>query len=226
MKNQKHFTHAEKDWVLKDLRAETVGEGRVYNCPIGGLPSVTTITGWKKRKFFAEWRKKNPKESARVCKRGNILHETIEDYLNNKDIDLSSMPPVEVDLFMQILPKLNMIDNIYELENPVWSETMGVAGRVDCIAEYDGKLSVIDFKGATRKKSPAHIQEYFMQATAYAIAFQELTGVEITNFAILISCEDGNMQVFQDKPKRYIKQLNHAIKEYRDAHKETEQLFI
>jgi genome maintenance exonuclease 1 len=225
MKNQKKFTHAEKDWVLGELNAETVGEGRVYNCPIGGLPSVTTITGWKKQKFFAEWRRKNPKESARVCKRGNLLHETIEDYLNNKNIDLSSMPPVEVDLFTQLVPTLNNIDNIYELESPLWSEAMGIAGRVDCIAEYNGTLSVIDFKGSTRKKSRNNIQEYFMQATAYAIAFQERTGVEIDNFAILISCEDGAVQVFEGKPKNYIKKLNNTIREYQDAHKETEQLF-
>ena len=110
-----------------------------------------------------------------------------------------------------MLPKIDLIDNIYEIESSLWSGSMGIAGRVDCIAEFDGVLSIIDFKGSTRKKSPEHIQEYFMQATAYAIAFQERTGIEINNFVILISCEDGHVQVFQDKPKNYIKQLSKAI---------------
>ena len=225
MKEQKQFTHVDKTWVLNELNAENIDGGRFYNCPIGGLPSVTTITGWKKRRFFAEWRANNPEESARVCKRGNILHETIEDYLNNKEIDLESMPPVEHELFTQLLPTLNKIDNIYELESPLWSKVMGVAGRVDCIAEYDGKLSVIDFKGSTRRKSRNNIKEYFMQATAYSVAFQERTGIEINNFAILISCEDGAVQVFEGQPKNYIKMLSNAIREYQDEHKETEQLF-
>ena len=225
MKNQKKFTHKEKEWSLEDLTANTTEGSRTYDCPAGAFPSVTTITGWKKKKFFAEWRRKNPKESKRVCKRGNLLHETIEDYLHNKDINIGRLPPIETDLLMQMLPKIDLIDNIYEIESSLWSESMGIAGRVDCIAEFDGVLSIIDFKGSTRKKSPEHIQEYFMQATAYAIAFQERTGIEINNFVILISCEDGHVQVFQDKPKNYIKQLSKAIEDYRNAHKKTEQLF-
>jgi genome maintenance exonuclease 1 len=89
-----------------------------------------------------------------------------------------------------------------------------MAGRVDCIAEYDGKLSVIDFKTSKAIKDEKDIQEYFMQATAYAIMFQERTGISIRNIAILMSCEDGSIMVYQKDPIKYVASLKTAIDEY------------
>jgi genome maintenance exonuclease 1 len=181
------------------------------------LPSVTTVTGWEKQAFFAKWRKENPKESKRVLSRGNKLHSTIEDYLNNKEIDLSAIPPIEVELFIQMKDELDNIDNIHELETALWSETTMLAGRVDCVAEYNGKLSIIDFKGSTRKKRKGDIGNYFLQATAYAIAWQERTNIPIHNVVILISSEDGNVQVFEGNPLDYTKPLLNTIQKFHKA---------
>jgi len=224
MEKQKQFTHREKEWNLEEMSATTNTGIRLYNSPIGNLPSVTTVTGWKKKDFFAEWRKNNPKESKRVCDRGNVIHDTIEHYLNNENVDVESIPKLEAEMFTNALSELNRIDNIYELETSLWSELLGLAGRVDCIAEFDGKLSVIDFKGSTKKKSKKYISNYFLQATAYAIMFQERTGIEIDNIVILVTCEGGPVQVFEEEPKRYIKLLHHTIKEYRNENEMPQHL--
>ena len=215
---QKTFTHVDKVWAeeLENLSTTNKNGSRWYECPIGSLPSVTTVTGWKKQAFFAKWRKENPKESKRVLSRGNTLHATIEDYISNKQIKLSDIPPIEVELFLQMKDELDNIDNIHELETALWSETTMLAGRVDCVAEYNGKLSIIDFKGSTRKKRKSDIGNYFLQATAYAIAFQERTGVAIDNFVILISSEDGAVQVFEGNPLNYTKALLDTIQSFHE----------
>ena len=214
--NQKTFNYVKKTWLLEDMKNVTQGNGtRFYHSPNGiKLPSVTTVTGWEKRQFFAKWRQENPEESARVISRGNTLHQTIEDYLSNKDIieDLTSNPYI---LFTQLKKELDKIDNIHELEAPLWSTTIGLAGRVDCIAEYKGKLSIIDFKGSTKAKRASYIGNYFLQATAYTLAWQERTGIQIDNIAILITCDDGSTQVFERDPKAYVKKLYDVIKKYK-----------
>ncbi len=213
---EKHFTHIKPAIVLEELTTSESDSGRWYNSPIGSLPSVTTVTGWKKSKFFAKWRKENPQESRRVCTRGNTLHKIIEDYLNN-EFDPEGVDPNVMELFVQLKPELDKIDNIHALEVPLWSEAMMMAGRVDCVAEYDGKLSIIDFKGSTRAKNAKDIENYFMQATAYAVAWQERTGQAIDNFAILLASEEGINQVFQGNPIKHVKSLLETIEEYHKA---------
>ena len=214
MMQQKRFIHVDKTWKIEDLTTVTEDNGRWYNSPIGNLPSVTTVTGWEKGEFFKKWRQNNPKESKRVLSRGNLLHKTIEDYINNEDIDLNELPINEAKLFLNIKPLIDRIDNVYELEVPLWSESTMLAGRADCVGEYDGKLSIIDFKGSTRPKRKEDILNYFMQATAYSIAWQERTGIPIDNIVILISCDGGQVQEFEDNPIRYAKALLGVIESY------------
>jgi ATP-dependent exoDNAse (exonuclease V) beta subunit len=213
------FTHVHSP-LLEEISATTDEGGRYYSTPSGKLPSVTTVTGFKKAKFFAKWRAENPKEAKRVTNRGNTFHSLIEDYLNNEfdvERDKGEVRPDILELFLQLQPELDRIDNILALEVPLWSETVGLAGRVDCVAEHDGELSIIDFKGATRRKRRSDIENYFLQATAYALMWQDRTGKEIKKFKILISCEDGETQVFEDTPVKYAKKLHTAIQEYRDS---------
>jgi len=214
MMQQKRFIHVDKTWQIEDLKTVTEDNGRWYNSPIGNLPSVTTVTGWEKSEFFKKWRKNNPEESKRVLSRGNLLHKTIEDYINNEDIDLNELPINEAKLFLNIKPLIDRIDNVYELEVPLWSKSTMLAGRADCVGEYDGKLSIIDFKGSTRPKRKEDILNYFMQATAYSIAWQERTGIAIDNIVILISCDGGQVQEFEDTPIRYAKALLDVIEGY------------
>ena len=216
MNMQKKFNHVGLEANLPDIPTVNENGSRYYLCEDDKYPSVTTVTGWKKRQFFAEWRKKNPKQSRRVLTRGNLLHETIEEYLNNKDINILSTTPTVATLFAQLKPELDKIDNIHALEVPLWSSTLGLAGRVDCVAEYNGELSIIDFKGSTRLKRREDIENYFTQATAYAIMWHERTGSPIHKFNILMATEDScTPQVFSGKPIDYVSNLYNAIKYYK-----------
>ena len=213
------FTHVNSP-LLEEISSVTDDSGRYYSTPNGKLPSVTTVTGFKKSKFFAKWRAENPKEAKRVTSRGNTLHSLIEDYLNNEfevQKDKDKIRPDILELFLQIQPELDKIDNIIALEVPLWSESVGLAGRVDCIAEHNGELSIIDFKGATRSKRRSDIENYFLQATAYALMWQDRTGQEIDKFKIIISCEDGEAQVFGGQPIHYAKKLHETIEEYKET---------
>jgi len=214
--NVKTFTHNPISLEMPNLNTDTSEGFRQYILPSGGkYHSVTTVTGHKKSEFFKEWRKKNPKESRRVLNRGNKLHSAIEKYLNNEENFLDNMMPNEYILFEQLLPELNSINNIKCQEVSLWSDMLELAGRVDCIGEYNGKMSVIDFKGSTRNKRKEDIDNYFTQATAYAIMWQERTGIKIDNIAILMSCEDGTVSVFESNPIKHTKELFECIQDYK-----------
>lgn len=213
----KHFNHL-SNIISCELQEVTKDGKRFYSTPCGEFPSVTTVVGFKKQQFFAEWRNKNPEESKRVTSRGTKFHGLIEKYLKNEPFDLDSLHSNQKALFLLLKPELDKIDNIVALETPLWSKTIGLAGRTDCIAEYDGKLSIIDFKASTKEKRKSDIENYFMQATAYALMYQEQTGTIIDNFSILIACEDGLRQVFEGNPMKYVKPLRNIIMEYRQLY--------
>ena len=216
MNMQKKFTH--QNMIFEDIPAVSDSSGkRFYQTPEGNkYPSVTTVTGWEKQKFFKEWRKNNPKESKRVLSRGNDLHDLIERYLNNEDIDLLLESPVVSSLFVQIKESLDKIDNIHALEVALWSDTLGLAGRVDCVAEYEGKLSVIDFKGSNRQKRLNDIENYMLQGTAYSIMWHERTGTPIREFYIIIAAENGfPCKVFTGDPIVYVPMLYETIEKYK-----------
>lgn len=225
MFKQKSFNHKEVV-ITSDLLSENTESGRYYVLEDGKkLPSVTTVTGWKKNKFFASWRAKNPKEAKRVTRRGNKLHSVIEDYVNNEKIDINEIPPNECELFLQMKDSVDLIDNVRCTEMCLASEKIGVAGRVDCIAEYDGKLSIIDFKGSTRKKWASDIENYFLQATAYALMWQEISKEKVEQLVIIIGCETGDTQVFIEKPVNWVRGLKKEIVEYKEAHPVEASLF-
>jgi ATP-dependent exoDNAse (exonuclease V) beta subunit len=210
---QKKFTHTKKEEIM-NLLSEENDSGRYYDTPEGKFPSVTTVTGWEKRKFFAEWRKNNPEEAKRTTSRGNKLHSLLEKYLNNEELNKKEIDPFTLDLFLQIKPEIDKIDNIHALEVPLYSKLLKLAGRVDCIAEYNGELAIIDFKGSTKQKRKEDIDNYFMQATAYSIMWKERVGIPVKKIVILIACEDGGLQIFESNPVEYVARLKDAIEKY------------
>jgi genome maintenance exonuclease 1 len=213
---QKNFVHIPHTFTsVESVEDEN---GRRYLCEGNYYPSVTTVTGWQKRAFFAAWRKNNQAESRRVIKRGTSLHSVIEKYLLNQELNTKEMSPDILDLFLQIKTTIDEMDNIHALEAPMFSKTLGLAGRVDCVAEFRGQLSIVDFKGSTRLKRAEDIDNYFTQTTAYAIMWQELFNVPIKNICIIISCEDGGVQVFERNPVNYVRKLKNAIDTFREEH--------
>ena len=218
----KSFVHEFID-VGCDIESIDTPQGRRYKTPGGLLPSVTTVTGWKKRAFFAKWRRENPEESKRVLSRGTKLHSLIETYIRNDlteaALSLSQQTQSatsEVNLFTAMQADIDRIGKVFAIEVPLWSNTVGLAGRTDCIGEFDGVPSVIDFKSSNYPKSEDSIQDYFMQATAYSLMWQDRTGYRLRNIAILIGVEDGGCQVFTADPMEYVEQLVETIRQYRE----------
>jgi len=206
---------------FRDLKAETTEKGRTYAVGEELFPSVTTVIGYSKKKNIMEWRKRVGEEEAnkiskRASTRGNKTHKLAELYLSNLSISKYKNDVMSMGLFNQIKPYIDKIDNIHALEAPLYSNVLRMAGRVDCIAEYDGELAIIDFKTSTKTKREEWIQDYFAQECAYAIMFQELTGLKVKKLVTIIACETGEPQIFEiyDKFK-----YAHKLKEYIDAYK-------
>ena len=205
-----------------NLKAKTTEKGRRYFVEGNAYPSVTTVIGEMKKKSIMEWRRKVGEEEAnaiskRATTRGNKCHKLAEDYLSNKPLDRYRDDVLSLGLFHQIRPYIDKINNIHALEESLYSHTLKLAGRVDCIAEYDNELAIIDFKTSTKYKREEWIQDYFSQETAYAIMFQELTGLKVKQLVTIIATEQGTPQIFV---KDNILEFVPILKEYIDYYKE------
>ena len=207
-----------------ELKATTTKEGRRYCVGDTFYPSVTTVIGHSKKKAIMAWRNKVGEEEAnkiskRASTRGNKCHKLAELYLSNESISKYKDDPLSMGLFYQIKPYLDSIDNIHALEAPLSSKVLKLAGRVDCIAEYKGELAIIDFKTSTKTKREEWIHDYFAQETAYAIMFQELTGLIPKKLVTIIACETGEPQVFEIYDTfKYARRLREYITAYRSAY--------
>jgi len=206
--------------VLADLKSETFPDGKRYYTLEDGtkLPSVTTVLGAQKKKAIMEWRKRVGEEEAnRVSRkatgRGTNVHTLCERYLNN-DL-LGDIMPDAKEMFMSLKPLLNRINNIHYQECALWSKQLEMAGRVDCIGEFDGKLSVIDFKTSKKIKTEAHIEDYFWQTTAYALMYEEMIGTPIDDIVIIMAVEDDQPLLFKQKTADHIHGLVKAIQFYK-----------
>jgi genome maintenance exonuclease 1 len=206
---------------LQDLKSETFPDGKRYYTLDDGtrLPSVTTVLGAVKKQSILEWRKRVGEEQAnKISKvattRGTNMHTLCERYLNNQA--LGEIMPDAKEMFLTIKPHLNKINNIHYQEQSLWSKKIEMAGRVDCIAEYEGELSVIDFKTSRKVKKKEWIEDYFWQTTAYALMYEELIGRPINNLVIIMAVLDEEPLVFKEKTSDHIDGLVKAIKFYRD----------
>ena len=197
------------------------GVGRIYLTPSGEkYPSVTTVLGLLSKDSIAEWRKRvGDEEANRISKKatslGTDIHKIVEDYLNNKEDYIEKYGPFEKMVFSSFQECLNKIDNILCQESTLYSDVLKVAGRVDCIAEYEGQLSIIDFKTANKAKEEEHILGYFMQLTMYSLMLEEMTGICIPNIVILMVTTSAEVLVFKKKRTDYYKQVKDLINEYR-----------
>ena len=165
------------------------------------------------------WRRKVGEDvanaiSKKATGRGTNVHTLCERYLNN-DV-LGDIMPDALEMFRSLKPLLNRIDNIHYQECALWSKQLGMAGRVDCIAEFDGKLSVIDFKTSKKIKSEAHIEDYFWQTTAYSLMYEEMIGRPIDDIVIIMAVEDEQPLLFKQKTADHINGLVKAIQFYKN----------
>ncbi len=202
-----------------DLKEKYLSGKRHYESPTGSLlPSVTTVLSLLSDAGIKAWRRRvGEVEADKImdysAKTGTEMHSIIEDYLNNR-ADEAEKNPRALKLFEQMKPELKRINNIIAQEVPLYSDKLGVAGRVDCVAEFDGKLSIIDFKSSRKKKQKSWIKKYFLQATAYSIMFEELCGKKVDQIVILISADDETVDVYIEDKCDYIDHLKLVIEDY------------
>jgi len=209
---------------LPEITATTTDGVRLYETPEGNkYPSITTVLSVRNKKGLFEWRKRVGEDVAnyvarKAATRGTHVHHMCEDYLNNDfDEEKHKKKFLPYVLFNQLKESvLQKIDNIYAQECGLYSDKYKVAGRVDCIAEYDGKLSIIDFKTSSKERSDAWNESYYIQASAYAEMFEERTGIAIDQICILVVTEDGIVQDFVKNKAEYLPMLTDTIKEWEE----------
>lgn len=215
----KEFKHAPIDLGYDDLVTDTQPKRRLYVAPDGNkYPSVTTVLSILSEEAIAKWRKRVGDDEAnrighRASSRGTAVHSIIESYLKNEDTS-EYLPHVKQSL-LNLRPILDRsIGTIFGLEVALYSKYLGLAGRVDCIAEFDGVPSIIDFKTSKRVKKKENISNYFAQASAYAIMFEERTGMAIPNTVVIMDVDDNEPIVFKEHRDNYTELLLNTKKEF------------
>lgn len=220
---RKIFNHTPLSLGYNDLESVTLNNGRLYKTPQGKTyPSITTVLGVRNKGALQEWRARvGEVEAARVAhhasSRGTALHSAAERYLNNEDQYFSEgeMPHVK-SMFASIRPVIDdYIDNVCMQEAPLYSDHLGLAGRVDLVADFDGRRSIIDFKTSSRVKAVDEIDSYFLQMAAYAIMFEERTGVPVSQGVIVMAVENHSQPlVFKQRRDDWTDELFKTINEY------------
>ena len=217
------FEHVKLPQLQFDLNAETTDSGRVYTTPEGNkYKSITTVLSHYGKQAIYEWRQSVGEERAneisrKAANRGTKVHKICEDYLNNEisELRLQMIMPDLKELFFKIKPIIDEnVGRIYSQEQALYSDEYRIAGRVDLIGDWNGKLAVIDFKTSTKQKEEENIQNYFMQCTAYALMFAERTGLWIDDIVVLIATEEGPAQVFERQIHDYRQPLIEYIDKY------------
>ena len=202
---------------LPVTKGKKVDGFRFYDIDGKAYPSVTSVLGIKKKAELQGWREKIGEDVAnwemgRAARRGKATHLLVEEYLKGKTPSERGVLPLG--LFKLLRPYIDQIDNIHLLETIMYSPKLTIAGQVDCIAEYNGKLSVIDFKTANKERQESWIDNYFLQTTAYAQMYEETYGKNIDQIVILLASEDGSVQNFVKEKKDYMSPLMKSIDEF------------
>ena len=202
---------------LPKVKGKRVDGFRFYDINGKNYPSITSVLSIRKAESLKEWRSKVTDkvadwEMGRAARRGKATHTLVEQYLKNETPSIRDVLPLG--LFKLMRPYLDQINNIHCLETVMFSDKLTVAGQVDCIAEYNGKLSVIDFKTANKERQESWIDNYFLQTTAYAQMYEETYGKSIDQIVILLASEDGSVQNFIKEKKDYMTPLMKSVDEF------------
>jgi hypothetical protein len=215
----REFIHETVDLGYEDLVADTRPTGRTYSTPDGSrYPSITTVLSILSEEAIAKWRARVGTEVAdaigrKASGRGTLVHSIIERYLLNEDVT-EFLPHIRQSL-ENVRPILDeRLGTIYGLEVPLYSTHLGLAGRVDCIAEFDGVPSIVDFKTSKRVKKKENISNYFAQMAGYAVMWEERTGRPITNTVVIMDVDDNEPLVFKEHRDNHIQLLLDTKKEY------------
>ena len=219
------FIHKDTDLsLLPNTKGKKIEGYRFYDIDGQNYPSVTSILGIRKKEGLQKWRDSIGEDVAnwemnRAARRGKSFHKLVEQYLNNETPSIRDVLPLG--LFRLAKPYIDQINNIRLLEKIMVSPKLTIAGQVDCVAEYNGKLSVIDFKSANKERKEDWIENYFLQCTAYSSMYEETFGEKIEQIVVLLAAEDGTMTAYVKDPQDYMEELVLSIETfYRSVMKE------
>ena len=220
-----HFNHVPVE--LPEIKTVTINRKRFYVTPKENYyPSITTVLSIRNKEGLIKWRKRVGDEvanyvSGKAAARGTKVHHMCEDYLNNMETEWPEEWKKHKNnflpwcLFGELKNKvLDNISDIYAQECGLYSDKYKGAGRVDCIAKYNGVLSIIDFKTSTKERSDNGNENYYIQGSAYAEMFTELTGIEVNQVVILVVTEDGVVQEFIKEKGDYLNALTDSVTEW------------
>lgn len=216
------FIHKEIDLGYTDLEATTTSGGRRYLTPEGkSYPSVTTVLSILSEEAIQKWRARVGEEEAnkisyRAATRGTSVHAIVEKYIDNNPDFKQGYTPDIIASFLDVKPILDSrLELVYAQESPLYSNYLGLAGRVDCVGKFDGRNSIIDFKTSRKLKKKEWIENYFIQESAYAIMWEERTGMPITQLVTIIAVDNEQPQVFVEHRDNWAPKLLETINEYK-----------
>jgi len=200
---------------LPTTKGKRIDGFRFYQIDGKNYPSITTVLGVQKKEGLEKWRKAVGEEAAkwemgRAARRGKATHTLVEQYIKGETPSIRDVLPLG--LFRLMKPYIDQIDNVQLSEEIMYSHKLTIAGQVDCVADYNGKLSVIDFKTANKERKEDWIENYYIQTCAYAIMYEELFGKRIEQLVILMAGEDGTMRSFIRDKKDFEPKLEESIK--------------
>lgn len=194
--------------------------GRFYRTPSGLIvPSVTTVLSTYENKKLEDLERKIGSERmaelrSRGAKRGDGFHKAVESLLEGKEELPKNLISKELYLKAKSTIEKNVSDPLL-IEQQLWSEDLQVAGTLDLIAEWNGKLSLIDWKTASYKKAKDEIETYYMQTFMYTYMIHERIGIKLDQIVIFIAVEDEDPQIFITTPNEHAKKTVAFLQEYR-----------
>jgi hypothetical protein len=214
--NKFNFIEIDKN-LLPDTKGRRIDGHRFYEIEGKNYPSVTTVLNIRKSEGLKQWRNNVGNEVAnwemrRAANRGKATHTLVEEYLKGETPSERGVLPLG--LFKLLKPYVDQINNVHCLETIMYSHKLTIAGQVDCVAEYNGELSVIDFKTANKAREEGWIDNYFLQTTAYAVMYEEIFKKSIKQIVVLIAAEDGTVACFKKEKKDFIEPLGKAIEDF------------
>ena len=219
------FTHIDHGIVLPKLTRQTTESGRKYFTEDGNAyPSITTVLSILSKQAIMEWRKRVGEEEAnkisrQAAGRGTAVHKIAEDYIDNVEDWKGKHMPANIASFLDIKPILDeRLNNVWMQETFLYSDKLKCAGQVDCIAEFDGELSIVDFKTSRRVKKEKDITSYFIQMFFYAAAFLERTGIPIKQGVIVMAVDGNEPLVFKVRVADYMEHFLSVRKKYKEMY--------
>jgi|TARA_B100000809_G_C14990392_1_gene477798 genome maintenance exonuclease 1 len=213
------FNHIQIDFQQAELIEKE--NGHYYQTPKGDVfPSITTILkktmSAEKQQGLQSWKEQETaaehitRESSLI---GTQTHKLIENHLNGVT-QTDEVRLLSVAHFNNLIPFLQKINDIHGTELRLYSNEMKLAGTSDCIAKYDGELSIIDYKTKRSNQQEEWMTDHFIQGTAYSEMFRELTGIEVKQVVILVSSEKNTRMEFVKSTEDYKDLLSQRLNQF------------